>query len=119
VANKPGRRGFGSVRQLRSKRWQVRYRGPDGRVHLAPWTFDTKRSAEQWLSITEAQLLRGDWTDPDRARITVHDYVAAWISQHPGLRPRTVELYRWLLGKHIDPDLGGVELGKLSTSLIR
>jgi hypothetical protein len=78
-----------------------------------------RTSAEQWLSITEAQLLRGDWTDPDRARITVHDYVAAWISQRPGLRPRTVELYRWLLGKHIDPDLGGVELGKLSTSLIR
>ena len=45
--------------------------------------------------------------------------MAAWISQRPGLRPRTVELYRWLLGKHIDPDLGGVELGKLSTSLIR
>lgn len=119
MANKPGRRGFGSVRQLPSKRWQVRYRGPDGRVHTAPRTFDTKRSAEQWLSITETQVLRGEWTDPGRARITVHDYVTAWIIQRPGLRPRTIELYKWLLRKHIDPELGGVELGKLSTSLIR
>jgi hypothetical protein len=97
VANKPGRRGFGSVRQLPSKRWQVRYRGPDGRVHSAPRTFDTKRSAEQWLSITETQVLRGEWTDPGRARITVHDYVTAWITQRPGLRPRTIELYKWLV----------------------
>lgn len=36
-----------------------------------------------------------------------------------GLRPRTVELYRWLLGKHITPYLGGVELGRLTTALVR
>jgi integrase len=35
------------------------------------------------------------------------------------LRPRTVELYRWLLAKHITPHLGTVQLGKLSTSMIR
>jgi integrase len=97
----------------------VRYRGPDGRVHKAPQTFETRRNAEQWLSVTETQLLRGEWTDPERARVTVHDYVHAWIEQRPGLRPRTVELYNWLLRKHIDPELGDVQLGKLSTSLIR
>ena len=64
---------------------------------MAPRTFDTKRSAEQWLSITETQVLRGEWTDPGRARITVHDYVTAWITQRPGLRPRTIELYKWLV----------------------
>jgi integrase len=119
VANKSGHRGFGSVRQLPSKRWQARYRGPDGRVHKAPRTFETKRSAEQWLSVTETQLLRGEWTDPERAGVTVHDYVEAWITQRPGLRPRTVELYKWLLRKHIGPELGDVQLGKLSTSVIR
>ena len=30
------------------------------------------------------------------------DYAERWITERPGLRPRTVELYRWLLGKHID-----------------
>ncbi|HET6504803.1 MAG TPA: tyrosine-type recombinase/integrase, partial [Amycolatopsis sp.] len=42
-----------------------------------------------------------------------------WINQRPGLRPRTTELYRWLLRKHIAPYLGRVELGKLSTPVIR
>jgi integrase len=36
-----------------------------------------------------------------------------------GLRPRTADLYRWLLGKHIAPHLGGVPLSKVSTRLIR
>lgn len=44
---------------------------------------------------------------------------ASAIVQRPGLRPRTVELYRWLLRNHVVPDLGGVELGKLSTAIIR
>ena len=35
-----------------------------------------------------------------------------------GLRARTVELYRWLLRKHIAPRLGGVPLGKLGTASI-
>jgi integrase len=119
MANKSGHRGFGSVRQLPSKRWQARYPGPDGRIYKAPQTFETKRSAEQWLSVTETQLLRGEWIDPERSRITVHDYLDSWITQRPGLRPRTVELYKWLLRKQIDPELGGVQLGNLSTSVIR
>ena len=35
------------------------------------------------------------------------------------LRPRTVDLYRWLLKKHIAPYLGGVAVGRLSTPMIR
>jgi len=30
-----------------------------------------------------------------------------------------MDLYRWLLRKHIDPHLGGVSVGKLSTRMIR
>ncbi|WP_285487735.1 tyrosine-type recombinase/integrase [Amycolatopsis taiwanensis] len=63
--------------------------------------------------------MTGEWTDPERAKIPLGHYAAQWITQRPGLRPRTVELYRWLLRKHIEPYLGGVELGKLSTSIVR
>jgi len=35
------------------------------------------------------------------------------------LRPRTAHLYSWLLGKHITPYLGGVELGRLDPPMIR
>ncbi|MFJ4102483.1 tyrosine-type recombinase/integrase [Amycolatopsis japonica] len=119
MANKRGHRGFGTVRQLPSKRWQARYPGPDGIMRPAPDTFDTKRSAERWLSLTETQVTQGEWIDPERAKRKLGDYADQWITQRPGLRPRTVELYKWLLRKHIAPDLGGVELGKLSTAIIR
>ena len=39
--------------------------------------------------------------------------------QRPRLRPRTVDLYSWLLTRHIAPHLGGVPIGKLSTPMIR
>src|SRR5205085_7169042 len=47
------------------------------------------------------------------------DYAERWITQRPRLRPRTVQLYRWLLGKHISPYIGGVPIGKLDTPMVR
>jgi integrase len=69
--------------------------------------------------LIEAQMSAGEWTDPERAKIRLGDYASAWIAERPGLRPRTADLYRWLLSKHITPYLGGIPLSKLSTRLIR
>ncbi|AVT30917.1 site-specific integrase [Plantactinospora sp. BC1] len=114
-----GRRHFGSIRKRESGRYQVRYPGPDGRQRNAPDTFARKRDADQYLSMIEAQMMRGEWIDPERAKVTLGDYAERWIAQRPNLRPRTVALYRWLLGKHIAPYLGDTELGRLDTPLIR
>ncbi|WP_199745607.1 tyrosine-type recombinase/integrase [Amycolatopsis sp. WAC 04182] len=119
MAKKRGRRGFGNVRQRASGKWQARYSGPDGQMRNAPTMFASKRAAEQWLSVTETQIIQGEWIDPEKAKVTLGHYADQWITQRPGLRPRTVELYRWLLRKHIEADLGGVELGKLSTAIVR
>ncbi|MCE6995618.1 hypothetical protein LZG04_12520 [Saccharothrix sp. S26] len=35
------------------------------------------------------------------------------------MRPRTVQLYEWLLGKYVTPHLGTVQLGNLDTLMIR
>jgi integrase len=113
------RRHFGNVRQRESGRWQVRYRGPDGRMRSAPETFARKVEAQRYLTLVEAQIARGEWTDPERARITLEAYADRWIAERPGLRPRTVELYRWLLRRHVAPSLGGVPLGKIDTPLVR
>lgn len=119
MANKAGHRRFGTLRQRTSGRWQVRYPGPDGRLRSAPETFERKRDAERYLTLVESAMVRGEWIDPEQVRITIGDYAARWIEQRPGLRPRTVQLYRWTLKKHIDPYLGGVPLGKLTTALVR
>jgi hypothetical protein len=114
-----GRRGFGNIRKLPSGRFQIRYPGPDGRIRSGSETYERKGDAERALSLVEAQIIKGEWTDPERGKIKLREHAENWISQRPGLRPRTVDLYVWLLNKHITPHLGAVQLGKLSTAMIR
>jgi integrase len=85
----------------------------------APETFARKGDAERYLSLVEVQLSRNDWIDPKRAQIRLGDYAERWIEQRPGLRPRTAQLYSWLLRRYIAPDLGPVPLGRLTTPMIR
>jgi hypothetical protein len=114
MANKDGHRRFGSIRRRESGRYQVRYPGPDGRIRTAPETYERKSDADKALVMVEAQMTSGTWTDPERGKTKLGDYAATWITQRPGLRPRTIDLYRWLLKKHIAPYLGGTPVGKLS-----
>src|SRR5712691_4563220 len=107
------RRQFGWLRQLPSGRWQAQYVGPDGRRRAAPETFARKQDGAAWLSMAEAEMARGEWHDPTAAKELLGAYGERWITERPGLRPRTVELYRWLLRKHIAPGLGGRRLADL------
>jgi len=119
MANKEGRRRFGNIRKRQSGRYQVRYPGPDGRMRTAPHTFASKTEAERALTLIEAEMLSGTWTDPERAKVKLGIYAERWIEQRQTLRPRTRELYAWLLRKHIAPHLGDVSLSKLTTPMIR
>jgi integrase len=119
MANKGGHRRFGTVRKLPSGRYQIRYPGPDGRMWPGPSTFERKGDADKALVLIEAQMSAGNWTDPERGKVKLEDYAATWITQRPGLRPRSVDLYRWLLKKHIAPYIGGVPVGKLTAALVR
>lgn len=119
MPNKDGHRRFGSIRKRDSGRYQVRYRGPDGLMRSALGTFARKADAERYLALVEAQMMRGEWTDPARSKVRLREYAETWIAERPGLRPRTVELYSWLLKRHIAPLLGNAELGKLNAQTIR
>lgn len=117
--NKEGHRRFGNIRRLPSGRYQATYLGPDGQRRNAPETYERKGDADKALSLIEAQIARGEWTDPDRGKVKLADYAAAWIDERPGLRPRSADQYHWLLKKHIVPHLGNVSIAKLSTPMIR
>jgi Phage integrase, N-terminal SAM-like domain len=119
MANKDGHRRFGSMRKLPSGRYQIRYLGADGQTHTGPETFERKTDAERALVLIEAQISAGNWTNPERGKVKLEDYAATWITQRPGLRPRTVDLYQWLLKKHIAPHIGGAQVGKMSAALVR
>jgi integrase len=114
-----GRRRFGRVRRLKSGRWQARHLGPDGRDRAAPQTFATKRDAERWLSAAETDIGRGKWIDPSASQTTIEQWSKLWLSNRSDLKVRTRELYEWLLGKYIVPQLGDVPLGKITPALVR
>ena len=98
-----GKHRFGRVRELPSGRWQARYKGPDGIDRPAPCTFDSKTSAERWLTLTEAEIMQGDWIDPDAGRVLFGNYASDWIEERPNLRPKTIQLYLYLLHSHLAP----------------
>jgi hypothetical protein len=117
----PGRktRSFGSIRKLPSGRWQARYRGPDGLLRSAPHTFARKANASRWLVLTEAELLNGGWTDPEAGRVPFLAYAATWIGERPGLRPKTIQLYRYLLRAHLQDAFGSATVAGITEPDVR
>lgn len=117
----PGRktRSFGTIRKLPSGRWQARFRGPDGLLRSAPSTFVRKGDAARWLALTEAELAGGGWIDPDAGRVPFIDYATAWISERPGLRPKTLQLYRYLLRRHLAPGFAAQTIAGITEADVR
>jgi integrase len=114
-----GRRRFGRVRQLPSGRWQVRYRGPDDLDRPAPETFARKRDAESWLVRKEAEILAGDWVDPAGGQVPFREFATSWVTERPNLRPRTLDLYSYLLRQHLLPTFGRRSVGDIREPQIR
>ncbi len=113
-----GRQSWGSVRKLKSGRWQARYRVGAERI-AATTTFRTKRDAEAYLSTVRADMERGLWISPTAGQITLHEYATTWLDQRPNLRPRTREGYESQLRRHILPVLGATELAKITPRQVR
>ncbi len=114
------RRGFGSVRKLPSGRWQARFTHPrTGKIQSAQITFDTKADAGRWLATMETDLDRGDALDLDRGKIAFGVYGKAWLDSRGDLRPKTMELYRYLFRQYLDPLLGNRQIGRIDSESIR
>lgn len=105
------RRQFASVRQLPSKRWQVRYTGPDGVRHKAPKTFQYKADADSFVEAMRKAIYRQTWTDDDEPeQVTFADYSKSWLAgrQVAGrpIKTRTREHYQSILDDHLVPAFG-------------
>lgn len=112
------KRRFGSIRELPSGRWQARYRAPDGQMRSAPQTFLRERDADQWLSVAESELLRGEWIDPWLAEVKLADFGQRWIKERP-VKPRTRDDYEGIFRNHIVPQLGTSPVGEIETATVR
>jgi len=118
VASRKGRRRFGWVRKLPSGRFQASYLGPDDIRRPAPNTFSRKTDAEQWLSLVEGELIRGDWSDPEFGCVPFREFGGRWLKEHRISR-RTREEYDSLWRHHVESFLGHLELSDISTGTIR
>jgi integrase len=112
------KRDFGNVRKLVSGRFQVRYRGPDGRLRPAPHTFDTKKAAQRWLRLKDAEIAQGDWFDPEAGARSFGEYAAEWI-EHRDLTRKTRRTYEDLLRLHLNPTFGDMYLNAIKTADVR
>lgn len=112
------RRDFGTVRQMKSGRWQARYRGPDGLMRPGERVFATKGEAQLYLSQVQSQIHGGRWIDPARQKILLGDYADHWYAVRD-LALTTRDLYERLLRVHIKPQLGAVPLGRITSPMIR
>ena len=59
------KRDFATIRQLPSKRWQVRYTGPDGIRHTAPHTFADRIDADAYVVAKRREIDRETWDAAD------------------------------------------------------
>ena len=92
--------------------YQVRLRTPNG--GQLKRTFRTLKEAERFVAEDRAARIRGTWVDPNAGKVRLDEFANHWLDQRTNLRPRTVELYEYLLRLHILPMLGSTTLDKVT-----
>ena len=124
------KRSFGSIRRLKSGRYQARYYGPDLQIHAAPQTFLAKMDAEAWL-VAERKIAEepATWSPPKlrlaqeverRAReaaLTFGSYAADWLATRD-LAASTRHNYSQLLKHHILPTFAGTPLTDIDRAAV-
>jgi integrase len=123
------RRTFGQVRQLRSGRWQARWRlagvwytarrASDG----GPRTFNTEKQAEDYLTWVKAEIDAGRWAPPVSGGklphvLTFREYATAWLRDRD-LAPTTRDHYARLLRDHVYPTFGDAAVTSITPSAVR
>lgn len=118
-----GRAATGTIRKMKSGRYQARYQYPDGVRRPAPRTFLTKRDANAWLNQIHADVTRGVWTPTEATMaVTFADYSERWLAHRKvkgrALADRTRDGYRDLLDRFILPEFGGMPVHVISRDLV-
>ncbi len=102
------KRSFASIEQLPSKRWRVRYTGPDGAIHKAPHTFGARIDAEAYAIAVRRKIDTDRWDATDdnpKEQATFGAYAARWLANRQvsgrPLKARTRAHYQAILDQHL------------------
>jgi integrase len=117
------RRQFGSIRKLPSGRYQASYKGPDGRRHPAPQTFDSRQYADAWIARVHGDIQRDRWEPPDAPKSApavpiFGAYAAVWLKGRD-LSGSTRKLYRIILDTHILPAFENSPMSSITPADVR
>ena len=121
-----GKRPFGNIRRLPSRRYQVRYTGPDGSYTTAPKTFAARIDAEAWLADRRREIDAKTWNPGAAAkpeRTTFGAYAADWLANRQiagrPIKARTRAHYRGILDRELLPTFGSRPLAAITPADIR
>jgi integrase len=102
------KRTFANITQLPSKRWQVKYTGPDKVRRYAPHTFTNRIDAEAWVVALRRKIDRDLWDATDlnpKEHVTFGVYAAGWLANRQvagrPIKARTREHYQQILDDHL------------------
>jgi integrase len=120
------KRSFASIEQLPSKRWRVRYTGPDGQIHKAPHTFVGRIEAEAYAISVRRKIDQDRWdaTDDNRRElVTFGVYAARWLANRQvagrPIKARTREHYQAILDDHLLDTFGPRQLTAIKPKDVR
>jgi integrase len=96
--------------------WVARWRDPDRRQRTK--SFNRKVDADAFLATVTADMVRGHYVDPDAGKVTLKEYADAWLEAQT-FDVSTYDATELRLRKHVYPQLGHVELRKITASVAR
>jgi integrase len=105
-----------TARYGNGKRWQARYRDPDG--HERTRDFARKADAERFLATITADVLRGAFVDPNAGKVTFGDFAERWLEAQT-FTESTREATEYRLRLHAIEHFGRRELRSLKPSVIQ
>ena len=112
-----GRRQFGSVRK-RCRLWEAAY-WHQGKRHVGPVTFDTKRDAAKYLSAMETEIRRGHWIGPLARRLPVQELAYRWFASNPAKRESTEVREEVTLCLYVIPAIGALRIDRVTPADIQ
>ncbi|KQP66904.1 tyrosine-type recombinase/integrase [Nocardioides sp. Leaf285] len=105
-----------SSRYGQGKRWQVRYRDPDGQSRNR--SFDRRVDADRFRVEVEHQLSRGGYVDERSGRVLFADYAADWLARQIQ-EPTSLQALEVRLRVHMLPTWGPWPLAKITPSAVQ
>lgn len=105
-----------TTRYGKGKRWQARYRDPDG--HERTKDFARRADAERFVATITADVLRGAFVDPNAGKVTFSDFAERWLDAQT-FTESTREATELRLRLHAIAHFGQRELRSIKPSVIQ